>query len=62
MAKKRTLTGELEAMQIGDIKEYPASLCMTVRSMASMLGFKLDRIYSTATDRDRRIIIVKRKS
>lgn len=62
MAKKRTLTSELEAMKIGDIKEFPASLCFSVRSMASMLGFKLDRIYSTATDRERRIVSVTRKS
>lgn len=51
MAKKRTITGELEPMKVGETKEFPASLCTTVRSMASMLGFKWNRTYKTETDR-----------
>lgn len=53
MAKKKTITGELEPMKIGESKEFPASLCTTARSMASMLGFKWNRVYKTETDRER---------
>ena len=28
MAKKKTITGELEPMKIGESKEFPASLCI----------------------------------
>lgn len=62
MAKKKTITGELEPMKIGESKEFPASLCTTARSMASMLGFKWNRVYKTETDRERRVVIVKRIS
>ena len=60
MAKKKTITGELEPMKIGESKEFPASLCNTARSMASMLGFKWDRTYKTEIDRERRVVIVTR--
>ncbi len=60
MARKRTLTSELESMNVGDTKEFPASLSVTMRSMASTLGFKWDRTYSTETDRERRVLIIKR--
>ena len=60
MAKKKTITGELEPMKIGERKEFPASLCTTARSMASMLGFKWNRTYKTETDRERRVIVVTR--
>ncbi len=60
MAKKKTITGELEPMKIGERKEFPASLCTTARSMASMLGFKWNRTYKTETDRERRVVIVTR--
>ena len=60
MAKKKTITGELEPMKIGERKEFPASLWTTARSMASMLGFKWNRTYKTETDRERRVVIVTR--
>lgn len=60
MAKKKTVTGELEPMKVGERKEFPAAICMTVRSMASMLSFKWDRTYKTETDRERRVVIVTR--
>lgn len=62
MIKKKTITGELEPMKVGEKKEFPASLCTTVRSMASMLGFKWDRVYKTEADRERKVIIIKRIS
>lgn len=62
MVKKKTITSELEPMQVGERKEFPAALCMTLKSMASMLGFKWDRVYKTATDRERRVVIVTRIS
>lgn len=60
MIKKKTVTGELEPMQVGDSKEFPAVMCMTVRSMASMLSFKWNRLYTTRTDRERRVVVVTR--
>lgn len=60
MAKKKTVTGELEPMRLGDRKEFPADMCMSVRSMASMLGFRWNRIYKTETDRERRVVVVTR--
>lgn len=62
MARKKTITGELEPMLIGERKEFPASLCTTVRSMTSTLGFKWDRIYRTEIDRERRVVVVTRIS
>ena len=60
MAKKRTITGELEPMKVGETKEFPASLCTTVRSMASMLGFKWNRTYKTEADREKRVVLITR--
>lgn len=60
MAKKKTVTSELETMQVGESKEFPALLCTTARSMASMLGFKWNRVYKTETDRERRVVVVIR--
>ncbi len=62
MVKKKTVTAELEPMRVGDRKEFPAAQCMTVRSMASMLGFKWGRAYKTETDRQRRVVVVIRIS
>lgn len=62
MAKKKTITSELEIMQVNDQKEFPAELVMTVQSMASMLGFKWNRRYSTSIDRERRVVTVTRVS
>ena len=55
-----TITGILSPMEVGDVYEFPAEVSMTVRSMASMLGFKWGRRFNTRTDRERRKIIVKR--
>jgi hypothetical protein len=60
MPKKRTITSELEPMKVGDVKEFPAEVCTTLRSMTSTLGFKWNRTYSTSTDRERRVIVVTR--
>lgn len=62
MAKKKTITSELKPMQVGEIKEFPAELVTTLQSMASMLGFKWNRRYSTSIDRERRVIVVTRMS
>lgn len=60
MTKKKTITNELEPMQIGDRREFPAAISMSVRSMASMLGFTWNRVYRTKTDRERRVVVVTR--
>lgn len=60
MSNKTTLTSQLESMQVGDVAEYSAEQSMSVRALASTLGFKLNRIYKTYTDREKRIITVTR--
>lgn len=60
MTKKKTVTDELLPMKVGEEKEFPAVKAMTVRSMASMLGFQWNRCYRTATDRKRRVVKVTR--
>lgn len=60
MAKKNTITADLERMKVGDSKEFPASRVLVMRSMASALSFQWDRTYKTATDRERRVVIVTR--
>ncbi|UWG05567.1 MAG: hypothetical protein [Bacteriophage sp.] len=60
MAKKKTITSELEPMQVGEKKDFPAVMCTTVKSMASTLGFKWDRVYKCASDREKRIVTVTR--
>lgn len=62
MAKKKTITSMLEPMKVGDSKEFPAELSMSVKSMASMLGFKWNRVYSTRNDREKRVVVVTRMS
>lgn len=57
---KITITAALEPMQVGEEREFPAEDSMTVRSMASMLGFRWGRIFKTQTDRERRMLIVRR--
>lgn len=52
----------LEPMQVGESKEFPAELSMSVKSMSSMLGFKWDRVYSTRNDREKRVVVVTRVS
>ena len=60
MAKKQTITSELEQMKVGESKDYPASRYTSVRSMASTMSFMLDRKYSTCIDHERRAVTVKR--
>ncbi len=62
MPKKQTLTGELYQMEVGEERDYPAARCATLRAMASLVGFRYDRIYSTSIDRERRVLTVTRKS
>lgn len=60
MAKKQTLTSEFEQMKVGERKDYPAFRYPSVRSMVCMVGFTLDRKYSTCIDRERRVVTVTR--
>lgn len=60
MDNKTTLTSQFESMRVGEVIEYPAEQSMSVRALASSLGFKLDRIYKTQTNREKRTITVTR--
>lgn len=60
LEKKETVTGMLSPMEVGEVREFPAEISMTVRSMASMLGFQWGRRFKTRTDRERRLLVVER--
>lgn len=60
MPKKQTFTSELEQMKVGEVREYPAARCTSVRSMASTLSFRFNRKYTTESDKKRRIVTVTR--
>ena len=60
MTKKQTFTSELEQMEVGDRRIYPALRCTSVRAMASTLSFRFNRKYSTEIDKDKRVITVIR--
>lgn len=60
MDNKTTLTSQFESMRVGEVIEYPAEQSMSIRALASSLGFKLDRIYKTQTNREKRTITVTR--
>lgn len=60
MAKKQTFTREIEQMEIGERRDYPAIRCSSVRAMVSTLGFQFNRRYSTKIDKKRRVITVTR--
>lgn len=60
MAKKGTVTYELEAMEVGNEVSFPAEKYNSATSMASVLGFKLDRKYKTETCRQTKTITVTR--
>ena len=60
MAKKKTITGELRELEIGQFAEFPAEQSTSLRSISSMLGFSMNRIYKTESDRERRVIVVTR--
>lgn len=50
----------LSQMEIGDKAEFPIIKMKSVRAQASELGAILNRKYETRSDREKRIIIVKR--
>lgn len=60
MARKNTMTSMLEPMKVGESKDFPAEKIFSVQTMASMLGFKWKRRYSTSIDRERRVVTVTR--
>lgn len=60
MPKKQTFTSEIEQMKVGDKKVYPALRCTSVRAMASMLGFRYNRKYTTESDKKNRTITITR--
>ena len=59
MARK-TIASKLHEMEVGESVEFPAEVCTSIQSSASVYGFKWNRKYSTKNDRERRVIIVTR--
>lgn len=50
----------LTALEIGDTASFPISRLKSVRTQASELGVIYNRQFKTKTDREKRVIIVKR--
>ena len=50
----------LTALEIGDTVSFPISRLKSVRTQASELGVIYNRQFKTKTDRETRVIIVKR--
>lgn len=50
----------LTALEIGDTVSFPISRLKSVRTQASELGVIYNRQFKTKTDREKRVIIVKR--
>ncbi len=60
MGRKCTIREELEPMAVGETKEFPAERNDYVRYLASVLGFKWDKVFTTAMNRERRVLEVTR--
>lgn len=60
MARKNSLAVAIREMKIGEIREYPLDRYSTVQSTASREGLVNSRVYTTESDRERRIISIKR--
>lgn len=52
----------LTNLEVGETVSFPIDKTKGVRSQASDLGIILDRVYSTATNRQERTITVTRKA
>ena len=50
----------LTALEIGDTVSFPISRLKSVRTQASELGVIYNRQFKTKTDKEKRVIIVKR--
>lgn len=50
----------LTALEIGDTVSFPITRLKSVRTQASELGVIYNRQFKTKTDREKRVIIVKR--
>lgn len=67
-AKKKRLTPRqsirevLLKMEVGDERDWFITQMASVRTMASMVGLELERVYKTSTDRNTRKITVCRVS
>ena len=60
MNVKKTLSEEIELMEVGEIKSFPAASLNTVKVTASNKGFILDRKYRCRTNKENRTVDVIR--
>lgn len=61
MKEKKTISEELESMEVGDVKSFPAVKLYTVKVTASNKGFILGRVYRCRINRETRTVDVTRK-
>lgn len=54
------LTDRLRNMEVGDVVSFPVEKLSVLRVMASVLGIQWNRVYSTRSDRARRVVEVTR--
>ena len=54
------MSEELDRMQVGETKSFPAKSLNSVKVMASNKGFMLDRKYRCNIDKENRVVNVTR--
>ena len=60
MNNKISMSKELDRMQVGETKSFPAKSLNSVKVMASNKGFMLDRKYRCNIDKENRVVNVTR--
>lgn len=58
--RKDTLTYSIEQMKVGEKREYPAERYLSVTALASSLGFKMNRKYTSAKNKEKRTVTITR--
>lgn len=58
--RKGTLTYDIEQMKVGEKREYPAERYLSVTALASSLGFKMNRKYTSAKNKEKRTVTITR--
>lgn len=62
MKENAKIRPTLFEMNIGEVKDFPIDKLKSVRTQCSELGVIHNRQYVTRTDREKRVIVVKRES
>lgn len=59
---KKSLTQHLKDIEINKVVEFPLSNLTSVRSILNRVSLQYDRRFTTTSDREKRVLFVKRLS